>query len=705
MDVDNHEDQFRIYSEREIDAGVFQWNPHMDLLAVLSADPSNLSVSVHRLISDKQTGSSLLFTEKVPYSPSCVSWVPDKRSLAVGDSQGNVFVYDAERERTVELQKVHDCKISSISWVELALQDSFDVSYLSTFGKVPDIFATPSTFISDMSDTANIDDSERLWNDSLARSDRSAAFMSVMGDKGKVQVYYGGSIPVAEFSISTLFGSMTPPDTTQFRTVLMSEDVKCLAVLAESLHEITVFLVNTGLFFVRRSEITTLCRLQSDMHWLLKQLSVALSAITRATQSCLEEFDLQIMDPIGTLSGEKLENLKLGKLDNISLTGAKVSKIGKSTLSCLDFINNVLVTRVGVIIDHLTLAVCQLADMAEWKSKYSVLGLEESTVNNLLNQAKKIRFIFDSKWNTVKDASLAVRWLLFYLESALDVPAPAGQRFPPTEIICLEDFSGLKKISNFDEILIEFKFFESNYVQLLSNQRRMIASRISPLKVSVFDKKTEDNNASSIRWTDGENLDICWCEESAERGVSTLIVIKLHPRSGNVLKRTQFRAPSNSVWERPICYTDEKICVLLLHQDFTRSICLLKFSQFDSSQLDPSDYGYSSCFIAQKLPDPYSGESCSLEVSGSRGLASVLTGGRMITLDLENCDEDEDQEQNVREEEEEERESSAVPRRRKDLKRIDSILDTSENHNISNSSTPKEDGNEEATIRALKFSI
>jgi len=67
----------------------------MDLIAMFPNDTSNPSVVVWRLINDKQTNSPLLFSEKLPFMGTALSWVPDRRSLTVGDDAGNVFVYDA----------------------------------------------------------------------------------------------------------------------------------------------------------------------------------------------------------------------------------------------------------------------------------------------------------------------------------------------------------------------------------------------------------------------------------------------------------------------------------------------------------------------------------------------------------------------------------------------------------------------------------
>jgi len=695
MDVQDEEDQFRIYSDRTIDASIFAWSPYMDLLAVLPCDPSNMSVSVYRLINDKQSGSALLFSEKIPFTASCVSWVPDKRSLAIGDVAGNVFVYDAERQRSVELQRVHECRIASMSWVAQGLSASFDFSNFSGASKLPNIYATPITVAqlvgevgSGSTSDANVDESERLVNDSLAKSDK-ATFLTVMGENGRIQIYYGGSIPVAEFSVPGLFGSI---NTTNFTIVSMSENFKTVAALAQGSE---VYLINTGLLYFKKKEIARVCKLESDLHWLLKQLSVSVGAINRAVQSSLEEFDNQI----GQYVVGDLEDLKAGKNFSSSLSAAKVTKLGRSTLLSLDFMTSTLLTRVGVILDHITLVCCELSDSSESQWKYSVLGLIPSLCDDILAQARKMVVLFEKKLNSVQKCSISVRALQFWLESALDVPA--AQRLVPSlsekdKTAETEWNSKLEDLSDFSDLLKESKSLETYYVQLLSHQRRSIASRIAPLRVIAFPQE----EVTCMRWAEcsEDQLEMCWTKRDL------LVYVSVNTLSGEIQKRLEFSAPTDSVWRSPQFYKSDKICVLLIHANST-SICLLTFTNFFSSsfsQLSPSEYGFPSSFVAQQLPHVYA-QSSVLEVSSERGLASAYTAeGRMITLDLEKCDD----ENNVEEEEEESSISvePAKTRRKKDLKRIDSILDESsgENQNMmSNASTPKE----ENPARSLKFYI
>ena len=706
MDVGDQEDQFRIYSDRVIDASVFSWNPHMDLLAVLPGESSNLSVSVYRLIDDKQTGSPLLFVEKVPFTPSCVSWVPDKRSLAVGDVDGNVFVYDAERQRTVELQKVHPCRIASMSWVELGLSNSGKVTYMSDRSKLPEVHATPvsvAQFFGEAGGDLNIDNSDRLVNDSL----RSVSFLSVMGENGKVQIYFGGSIPVAEFSAESLFPQSSSK--VVFKTVAMSGDTKQLALLAESESSSCIFFVNTSLLFMKRREIANVCFLQSEIHWLLKQLSVSLSTISGAVHSSLEEFNSQVLDVLGGwstfLDDGKIQDLKNGVLEGISsLNGAKVSRVGKTALSALDYLTSMLLTRVGVIIDHLSLACCELKSMSEWKAKYSVLGLSEDLTEKLCDKITEIRASFHARFVCVTQVSQAVGWLIFLLEAALEIPLPQRVKATLEKNNFEENF--FKKIQDMSSSVDDFsgistlsKNFEMVYVEMLSIQRRVIASRFSPSRVFSVDQ-----NISSLRWM-GTFVELCCCEQGTKN--SSLLVYTIICQESR--RRIAFRSPENSFWKSPQLYKDREICVLLSHGT-TASICLLRLlDQFieceDNSEFGTAEYGFPSCFIAQKLPEMYR-DATLLEVSGPRGLASVYCGsGRMITLDLEKSADEEDDGVGEEEDIAEDEENHVVNQKKKikDLKRIDSILDSSSVSGSPASGADQPDEPMSQAIRSLIF--
>ena len=683
--MEEQEDPFRVYSDRQIEAAHFSWSPYMDLIAVLPSDPANLAISVWRLINDKQTGSPLLFTEKIPFTGTVLGWVPDKRSLAVGDVMGNVFVYDAERQRTIELQKVHTCPVSWIDWQDLGpLGDDFDIQCISGSHKLPTIVATPTSIAQLFGDSlagtsggqaeTQVGECAVLTSESLASSNRFTV-LSVLGSNGKVQMYSGGSIPIGEFSVASLFGVSEAHGS--FLTLSMSPDMATVAVVSTTSTGVNLHLLSSSILKFKRTEIALVTRIQSCMHWLLKQLNLSLTTISRVVAHPLEDFDAALGD---ILSGELEDDFLRCLLGESGVecpaftkdcivrqfpSVAKLTKLSKSTTQGLDFLTSVLLTRVNVIVDHLTLAGCELADMGEWKAKYACLGLTADNTRAVLEQASRIKAQLNTVIGRAQTVSIVLRVVFSWMEALVEQTSTADQadglntaaKSPPpspemtTYVVNLlrQDpnvLHDLKSMVTFDAIMAECNSFEIAYVQLLSQQRRTIGGRFSPIRQLSFPtSKTTD--LTQLRWTDNV-LDLLWVDQSD--GLGRLVYCQIDPSSG-FTRRLHFVPPELTRWSLPRFYRDDRLCVMLMHGSESASICLLRVGQFLASAAEsanagvidvlPVDYGYSTFLIAQQLPEWYLSAS-RLEVSVPRGLCSIYSqdNGRMMTLDLEGGDDE-----------------------------------------------------------------
>jgi hypothetical protein len=687
-------DHFRVYSDRPIDAGSFLWNPYMDLLGVIPADAQSLSVSVYRLIDDKQTGSPLLFIEKVPFPPTAIAWVPDKRGLTVGDANGNVFVFDAERQRTIELQKVHDCAIRSIDWVEVADENKSLFDDRIHHSRLPSLVATPASFqqfFGDVSATAqegHIDDSERLVNESLASSDRQT-FMSVLGEQGNIQMYHGGSIPVCEFSVPNLFQE-TRERSQYFSSAQLSPDLSSLAVLVEDISELHVYLVNTALLRFRRRELFKLCRIESDTDYLLRQLNACMSTVERAVSSTLEDFDSSLGSIIGDIDEELLRDMQSGQhgaflqdfLSREFSAPGKLTKLARTTLCCLDYLVVMLISRARVIVNHLVLNFSDLSELG-LDVKFLCFGIHNA--RELLQMSQKMRSHLDLVIDQVQDMSFVLKHVFVWLETGAPISSSE------THLIMRRNpavISSIKSLIGSLTVLSEGKDLELLHLSLLSNQRRAIASRMTPLKLVSFPRETISR--AQIAWSD-EKLDLCYIDQ-------TLVLCRIV--RGEVTTRLEFEAPERSEWKFARLYKSGEICTLLIHQDKSVSVCLLDFSSWLNStrRLTPDDYGFPAFFIAQQLPP--GSAAVGLGVSGPRGLCSVhLEGGRMVTLDLENADDD------GTESAESESSPEPVGRVRRNLRKHDSLLDGENRSNVN--TPPSSDHSESNTpvVQRLKFAL
>jgi hypothetical protein len=696
--MEGDDDHFRVYSERTLDASVFCWNPYMDLLGVLPSEKGNHSVSVYRLIDDKQTGSPLLFNEKVPFRPTSIGWVPDKRGLTVGDTHGNVFVFDAERQRTIELQKVHDCAIQSVYWVDLGAQTRSLIPSSST-GKLPAIHVTPASIQILLGEAggvgqseSNVDDSAVLSNESLASFERQT-ILSVLGESGRVQLYFGGSIPIGECAVDTLFEDVSD---VKFISGSLSTDATRFAVLGSRQSQVCLFLIDTSLLRLRKEEISSIAKIESDIDWLLRQFNQSVTAIDRAVSAAFDDLRSSLGNVIDDIDDETLDCMASGTVGPGFLqdymvrefsAANKLGKLSRSTLTAYDFLLSTLLSRVSVIVDHLTLRAAELSEI-ESGGYSGILGLSRQNTAGLLSRiSENLRPLMRAVVEKTRTNSLLLKHLFAFLESLVDQSKGTPPICPQVIIeLIRSNRSVVKEAPKLAPLLEEGKQVELLYVSLLSNQRRTISSKIVKNEKIEFSKETGFEELPKMRWTSNKVVELVWTDENGK----LLIVADSSQKT-----KIQFRAPEGSSWLLPRFYQESEICAVLSHEN-TASVSIINYSDWvgRAEEIGPDTYGFSQFFIAQQIPTK--GRAVvGMEVSGPRGLCSILCeGGRMITLDLENADDDE--------EEEEEEESSPSPeqakRGRKVLKKLDSLIDGGENRYEANS--PSSD-NESPAVTAL----
>jgi WD40 repeat protein len=653
--MDEPDDVFRVYSDRQMESSSFVWSPYMDLLAVLPSDSTNPSISIWRLINDKQTGSPLLFTEKIPYTGSTVGWVPDKRSLAVGDTGGNVFVYDAERQRTIELQKVHSTAVTCIDWLDAGeWANEFRLKSLSNIHKLPGIQSVPSCLGEHQLDS-NVDNCPVLLNESLSVTNR-LTILSVLGQDGNVQIYSGGSIPIGEISIPKLFAHS---DSGNFFHIGLSEDMSSLVALSQKDNQLNVFSVNSKLLRFRAKEIGEISYYESMMHWLLIQMNACIDSIGRVVSPIFEEFDSSLGDVVADMDQDFLNAIRGNGSppafikEILGSQQSKISKLTRSMFQALDFHSTHLITRTQVIHDHIALITAELHDVSCCSPRYGLLGLDSTStqkmLSNLVDGQKYLRALIVHS----QRISRILRVIFWWLESIMEDKSETSKlQIPSRDSIdeCLAILTeepnllarSKSRLCDFEDLLGSYRVVEQEYVSILSRQRRHIGSKLKPEKIVSFPVGSRDIRAR-FKPDSLSQVELTWVDVP-----NRLVVATMENR------QTHFVAPEGALWKFPRFYRQDRICVLLMHEGQTASICLLKYDSFlaqsGTVEIYSDDYGYPSYWIAQQVPDWYLSATM-LEVSGPRGLCSIYTpenGGRIITLDLEGGDdEDEDDGENL----------------------------------------------------------
>ena len=654
---------FRVYSERELETHRFAWSPHMDLLATLSSDGANPHVSVWRLIEDKQSNSALLFSEKIPFKGTSVAWVPDKRSLAVGDTNGNVFVYDAECQRSIELQKVQDCAISSLQWIEVGNTDD---EATSRFSKLPSLslpFTTISNLIGDITSTQTGDDIPPFIECDSLGCGKTFIVMGVLGVRGKTSLYAGGSIPIAEFSIEDTTSS------SNFADLYISPDISSICTTCISEHSTcSIVMVNSAILKLRSRELYRLTSRQARCHWLLKNIHLCLEILQRATQSSSEDLQsfVDLLDLEEFLVPES-HDTPPGWTQSYSL--GKLLKLARSSLNFLDYLAVSLVSTITNWIDHLTMTISDIVDMSRVPSKYGAIHVQPlidhlTVLRKILNdcifqiqrQSRIFKWIFYQTQNWIlskKSSSDNDDPLLINLRIT-DVMNDEAARAILKSCTSSQDLSPRHVFEKFSASLVEVcKSIEESLCAIQSNQRKIIGSHL------VESARFEITGSDLVCcWSTRDQLDFVYTENGDLLFSS---IFKNYSTNKNEYIRMgtrRFQAPESLVWRLPQFYREKKICAILEHGQGV-SIALVSTSStevdsHDMASLDamkeivmtPEIYGVPNRLMAQQLPEML--KYSSLVVSASRGLCSIhsSTSGRLITLDLEPDPNDEDDAEN-----------------------------------------------------------
>jgi hypothetical protein len=611
---EQHEhDSFRAYSERQVEGSHYVWSEYMDLIAFFPVDAVNPSVTVWRLINDKQTNSPLLFTEKIPFQGTALAWVPDRRSLSVGDSEGNVFVYDAERQRTVELQKVHACEITCLDWIDTGVMgSSFAMRTVSPCSALPPIYPTIPT-IATWADDYEYLNTSPLECHSLAHSNR-LVFLSVLGKSGGVSIYAGGSIPICEFFLDS---------SREYVSCTLSPDGSMMAVSSSDQVEI----MDTSLISLRSVEIFTIARLESRIHWLLRQLASSVDIASRAVSRVVDEYHSSFWDPL-EIGGIREYFAK-------NFTVAKIALIEKNTIQALDYLTVVLASYTGVIVDHLLATVCALADKVEFdRVKYSVFGIN---VGNLIDEVTRLEKECNESIKRVQESVIEVKKAFVEIFNPLVVSlGNSDTKSTPISLSALNSsLFDLRTQTDLTGLLLSGERVEKLYVDILSCQRRAVGGRIQRLIEPIRFENIESGVA--MGWTESNELrichttsdgNLCYGHWSIELGIQSV----------------QFEPPEHAKWTQPKLYKDGKCFSILQHDERNMaSICSTEVSGFIGGNIvsvPPTEYGFEGVLSSQQLPEWYWGQVDEFAVCAERALCSLFTrtNQRLLTLDLESGD-------------------------------------------------------------------
>ncbi|CAJ1405596.1 unnamed protein product [Effrenium voratum] len=419
---------FRIFSDRSAsDLEAFEWNSTMDLLACLTAPPDS-TMSIYRLLSEDQ--SPKLLSEKVTGVGTTLAWSPCGRRLVVGDRLGGITLYvrlqvvislneDGETGAVLHTRRSHTAPITAFCWIDAGdLEDT----WLARSSMLPPLLSVPSAPSNMYAETPS---KEEL-------SPSGFTLLVSLDEAGHLVVAARGTFPLqAQNLFEGQFGKLSE-QCRRPMAVQLSPDLRCLAVLLGPggsgartpegpcartpsprpsqawSHPgelgLAVVVLDVRKFAVRRRELAH-CSAMSER--LCAVASYALQAVEtlatvwrsaastfvnkmRALIDCIQAYSGAGSKAKGTVHSELLYTLCTGNPSDPvhafltrQTTPQQLSRIEKSLMQALDYVNLVTTTRLQVAVQHLQSI---LQDLKACAGRFSSLGLDFGLLDELETQ-------------------------------------------------------------------------------------------------------------------------------------------------------------------------------------------------------------------------------------------------------------------------------------------------------------------------------
>lgn len=420
------------------------WSNKMDLLALSN---TRGEVALHRLSWQR------VWSLPPPHEGASVramAWRPDGKVIAIAYSTREVLLIDVENKETLHTYHL-DSGIISLTWVQEQNFSQEKCRYTSSaenaskfLPKLPPL--SRSFGVNKINNEENLEDTKRI---------RDQAYLNILlvgQEGGKLSMSVFGLFPCGVIDLKPHMKEVGCDTCGAVINAAVSDDFKIMCVFVEggmkndSASEncgrsIYAVILETPLLASHSKELYTLALKQGHISSLQGYLSSTMQAITEAWESILLEMDSKLATYAatvadGSVAADFLDLLMLGvpspELELFlqrDLTEKGLKKLSHSIeLSYLNIQKFVLkhIHCVGTSVSfHLT----ELRGMARHVERYSLLGLNEDTVEASLSaagaflvKATEVQQVID---NSMKKYKAFFRWLFLAMLRLTDELAPA----------------------------------------------------------------------------------------------------------------------------------------------------------------------------------------------------------------------------------------------------------------------------------------
>lgn len=413
---------FRIFSDRSAsDLEAFEWNSTMDLLACLTAAPDS-TMSIYRLLSEDQ--SPKLLSEKITGVGTTLAWSPCGRRLVVGDRLGGITMFDGETGSVLHSRRSHSAPVAAFCWMD----GKYMVEEPAWSRMLPPLLTVPSAPSNMYAETQSRDEE---WTSNFT-------ILASIDEAGQLILAAGGTFPLqaTDLNEEETFQHLRSRGP---MAIELSTDLRCLAVLlgpggksirspenphvrtplpqtpnqgnspqgwSASGRSLAVAVLDVRKFAMRRKELAQcssmverFCAVASYTQQAVDTLATVWKSAAsgfinkiRAMTDCIQAYagaGSCTISSRDSVQSELLFTLCTGNPSDAmhafltrQTTPQQLSRIEKTLMQALDYVNLVTCSRLQVAVQHLLAILQELKAYANW-IRFSSIGLDLGLLEEL----------------------------------------------------------------------------------------------------------------------------------------------------------------------------------------------------------------------------------------------------------------------------------------------------------------------------------
>jgi hypothetical protein len=466
------------------DVTALAWNPSMDLLASLSpSSPDGANLSVYRLLSEDS--NKKLFTERIPNAASSLTWSPDGKYLAMGDSKGVVRIFECEGGVETRVIEGLPPNLATNTIVWHPAQNLPPQLFNNWFINLPPLLPVPAAAGAIFQEPGGTISPPPTFTEPKETS------IMLSASDAKVSFIADGTTEIARIDMTDALqsvGNASSSSTLKVNAVAMAASNLAAAALVSIGKNYVISMLDTRILAVRRSEIYFFARHIHSIYRLVdyvEECGEKMRTVFKGARELLEQKIRALeesamnfssdgkahvhMDLLLTCVGSAPDSVK-SFIENQIGNFAQLARLAKTLAEAIGFVADVCVTRIQTAGLYLVTLVEQLQTRASHVQRWHILGLDREFVDDLHRRCAQLIGVNEA---VLAEIDVSQRFLkcFFYiiycsLLTTTDVKVKKDTHMPaPTEDEALEFHNLLQHRIPLDLTGLYSMLFDENNVQ------------------------------------------------------------------------------------------------------------------------------------------------------------------------------------------------------------------------------------------------